>query len=359
MDDSLLLIVRPVVQIAAVVGFMLLCVMYLVLFERKLIAFMQVRLGPMRVGYHGYLQPVADVFKLFLKEDIYPSRADRTVYLLAPVIMMIPALACFAVIPFSGTAVSVPWLGEVNLWVADVNVGILYFLAISGLGIYGLIMAGWASNSKYSLLGALRSTAQMISYEVPLALSIVAVILLAGTASLVGIVRAQENAGLWFLFWMPYPQVIGLFLYFVSAVAETNRAPFDLPEAETELVAGFHTEYSGMKFAFFFLAEYLNMILVGCIVTVLFLGGWMPITFGIPGLRETLSLHWVGPNAAALAGFVWFALKVFLVLCVYLWLRATFPRYRYDQLMGLAWRWLLPLGLIHIMVTAVVALLYP
>ncbi len=373
-------LVVPMIQIAAIVGVMLLCVMYLVLWERKLIAFMQVRMGPMRVGYHGLLQPLADVFKLLLKEDIVPAASDRWMHLVSPIILMIPALACFAVIPFAGTTFDVegftlPFTSmdvpafTFTPWVADVNIGLLYFLALSSIGVYGLVLAGWSSNSKYSLLGSLRSAAQMISYEVPLGLSVVSILMLAGTASLVGIVTAQQEAGYWFLFWAPlgvpilWPQFIGLFLYFTAAVAETNRAPFDLPEAETELVAGFHTEYSGMKFAFMFLAEYLNMILAGMIVSVLFLGGWMPISFGIPGLAEPLSdllswLPWVSPAVgAALTGFFWLALKAFCVLTIYLWLRATFPRYRYDQLMRLGWKWLIPLGLFHVMLTAILMLM--
>jgi NADH-quinone oxidoreductase subunit H len=312
---------------------------------------MQVRLGPRRVGPHGLLQPIADVLKLLLKEDIVPARADRWVFLLAPVIILIPAMISFAVIPFSGEAVQI--LGvEVTPWITDLNVGLLYLLAVSSLGVYGIVMAGWSSNSKYPLLGALRSAAQMVSYEVPLGLSVVSVLMLAGTASMVQIVRAQAEQG-WFAFWWPYPQVVGLFLYFVSAVAETNRSPFDLPEAENELVAGFHTEYSGMKFAFFFLGEYMNMILAACVVTILFLGGWLPITFGVLP-REPLSTFLGG---AALTGFLWFFVKVFLVLFVYLWIRATFPRYRYDQLMRLGWKWLIPVGLAHVMVTALVVLL--
>jgi NADH-quinone oxidoreductase subunit H len=220
-------------------------------------------------------------------------------------------------------------------------------------------MAGWSSNSKYPLLGALRSAAQMISYEVPLGLSVVSVLMLAGTASMVKIVEAQAAQGVWFVFWWPYPQVVGLFMFFVAAVAETNRAPFDLPEAETELVAGFHTEYSGMKFALFFLAEYMNMILAACVVPILFLGGWLPITFGIPGLSEPLSnfLPFLGDYGAALTGLFWFFVKAFLVVFVYLWLRATFPRYRYDRLMRLGWKWLIPLGLIHVMVTGFAVLM--
>jgi NADH-quinone oxidoreductase subunit H len=351
-------VVVPVLQILALVSVLLGCVAYLVLLERKVIAFMQVRLGPRRVGWHGLAQPIADVLKLLLKEDIVPARADRVVYFLAPVLVLVPALAAFAVIPFSGQPFHVGGV-EIRPWITDVNVGLLYVLAITSLGVYGIVMAGWASNSKYPLMGALRSAAQMISYEVPLALSVVSVLMLAGTASMVGIVRAQETGGAWFAFWLPYPQLLGLFLYFVSAVAETNRAPFDLPEAENELVAGFHTEYSGMKFAFFFLGEYANMILVACVVTVLFLGGWLPVTLGLPGLREPLSnlLPFLGAGGASLTGLFWFVVKTVGVLYMYLWIRATFPRFRYDQLMRLGWIWLLPLGLAHVAVTAVALLL--
>ncbi|MBZ5639553.1 MAG: NADH-quinone oxidoreductase subunit NuoH [Acidobacteriia bacterium] len=359
MNETLLRwLLIPVLQIAVVISAVLMVVMYLVLLERKVVAFMQVRLGPMRVGWHGTLQPVADVLKLFLKEDITPTHVDRLVFLLAPVIMLLPAMAAFAVIPFSGQPVRIAGV-EITPWISDVNVGLLFLLAISSLGVYGVVMAGWSSNSKYPLLGALRSAAQMVSYEVPLGLSVISVLMLAESASMVKIVEAQARAGYWFAFWLPYPQIVGLFLYFVSAVAETNRAPFDLPEAENELVAGFHTEYSGMKFAFFFLAEYMNMILVGCIVTTLFLGGWLPVTFGIPGLRAPLSnvLPFWGAAGAALTGFLWFALKVFVVLFTYLWIRATFPRYRYDQLMRLGWKWLIPLGLAHVMLTGLVMLL--
>jgi len=347
----------PAAQILLLLNVLLFAVAYLVLLERKIIAFMQVRLGPRRVGPHGLLQPVADILKLFIKEDIVPTRADRALFFLAPVLLVVPALVAFAVIPFSGTAIEVGGF-SVRPWVADVNIGLIYVLAVSSLGVYGIVMAGWASNSKYPLLGSLRSAAQMISYEVPLALSVVSVLMLAGTASMVGIVRAQESSGVWYAFWFPYPQVLGLFVYFVSAVAETNRHPFDLPEAENELVAGFHTEYSGMKFALFFLAEYINMILVASVVTVLFLGGWLPVTLGIPGLAGALSnmLPFLGDFGAMLTGVFWFVLKLSSVLYFYLWIRATFPRYRYDQLMQLGWKWLLPAGLVHIVITAIAIL---
>jgi NADH-quinone oxidoreductase subunit H len=249
--------------------------------------------------------------------------------------------------------------------VADINIGIIYILAISSLGVFGIVLGGWASNSKYPLLGGLRSAAQMISYEVPLGLSIIGVLMLAGTASMVGIVQAQQRIGTWFFL----PQIVGLLLYFVSGVAETNRAPFDLPEAENELVAGFHTEYSGMRFALFFLAEYANMIVVGCIVTTLFFGGWLPITFGLGWVSESIPAylanplgHWPfgfqGAFWLFLTGLFWFSLKVFFVLFAYLWIRATYPRYRYDQLMRIGWKWLIPVAIANLMVTALVVVLW-
>ena len=328
---------------------------------------MQVRLGPRRVGPHGLLQPIADVLKLMIKEDIVPLKADRLVFWLAPCIAVIPAIVAFAVIPFSGHSISFSLAGReitITPWITDVNVGLLYLLAVSSLGVFGIVLGGWASNSKYPLLGGLRSAAQMISYEVPLGFSIIGVLMLAGTASLVGIVRAQQERGVWFFL----PQFVGMLLYFVSGVAETNRAPFDLPEAETELVAGFHTEYSGMKFALFFLAEYMNMIVVGSIVTTLFFGGWLPVTFGLGHFWPPLTEYLANPFASwpfsfqgdfwfFLTGLFWFGLKVFLVLFFYLWLRATFPRYRYDQLMRIGWKWLIPVAIANVMVTALVLVL--
>jgi len=351
-------VLLPILKIAIVLGIVMLVVAYLTLLERKILAFMQIRLGPMRVGFHGLLQPIADVVKLLIKEDVKPVKADRLVYVLAPAIAVGPALVAFAVIPFSGTAVPLNIGGEhlsITPWIADINVGLLYLLAISSIGVFGIVLGGWASNSKYPLLGALRSAAQMVSYEVPLGLSIVGVLMLAGTASMTGIVRAQEHAGIWFFI----PQILGLFLYFVSGVAETNRAPFDLPEAENELVAGFHTEYSGMKFAMFFLAEYINMIVVGAIVATLFFGGWLPITFGLgwlaPSIPHMLAnfFPFMGAFGAFLTGVFWFSLKVFFVLYTYLWLRATYPRYRYDQLMRVGWKVLIPLALANVMATSI------
>ena len=368
MDELAVRIGVPLFQIAVVVSLVMGVVTYLTLLERKVIAFMQVRLGPRRVGPRGLLQPIADALKLMLKEDITPAKADRLVFWIAPCLALIPALVSFAVVPFSGQPLAVTIGGKtltITPWVADVNIGIIYILAISSLGVFGIVLGGWASNSKYPLLGGLRSAAQMVSYEVPLGLSVIGVLMLAGTASMVGIVEAQRTAPAWFF----VPQIVGMLTYFVSGVAETNRAPFDLPEAENELVAGFHTEYSGMRFALFFLAEYANMIVVSAIVTTLFFGGWLPITLGlgwvseaIPGYLANPLGHWPfrfgGPFWPFLTGFFWFSLKVFLVLFFYLWLRATYPRYRYDQLMRIGWKWLIPVAIVNLMVTALVVVLW-
>jgi NADH-quinone oxidoreductase subunit H len=339
-------VVIPIIKIAVILNVVLGAVAYTTLLERKVIAFMQARLGPRRVGPHGLLQPIADVLKLFIKEDLVPAKADRILFILAPVISLVPAIIALAVIPFSGESVEI--LGyTVTPWIADLNIAVLYLFAISSLGVYGIVLGGWASNSKYPLLGALRSTAQMISYEVPLGLSIIGVLMLAGTASMVGIVEAQLEAGIWFF----VPQLIGFFIFLVCGVAETNRAPFDMVEAETELVAGFHTEYSGMKFALFFLGEYIGMILISAMATTLFLGGW---------LRPFPNVEWLGWLNLGLppffAGLLWFSVKVFLVLFMYLWLRATYPRYRFDQLMSLGWKWMIPLSLLNVLATGLVLL---
>jgi len=332
------LIVLPFIKIVFVLTGVLVTVMYLVLLERKVQAWVQVRLGPMRVGPHGVLQPIADVLKLFIKEDITPVRADKVVFTLAPIIVLVPAIIAFAVIPF-GSEVSV--FGKpVPLYVADLNVGLLYVVAVASIGIYGIILAGWSSNSKYPLLGGLRSSAQLISYEVAVTMTFVSVILASGTLSMVGIVEAQKDNGVWFAFVQP----LSLFIYFVGGLAETNRAPFDLPEAEQELVAGFHTEYSGMRFALFFLAEYANMIVVSAIATTLFFGGWLR-PFPNVGFLGFLDL---------VPSWIWFVTKTFLVLYVFLWIRATLPRYRYDQLMRLGWKVLIPLAIANILVTAAV-----
>ena len=340
MDFIVDFVIIPAIKIGAVFGVVSLVVAYLTLLERKVIAFMQVRLGPMRVGPYGLLQPIADGLKLMLKEDIVPSGADRLVFTMAPIITLIPAFIVFAVIPF-GPTISI--LGrDVSFYITDLNIGVLYVLSVSSIGILGVILGGWASNSKYPLLGALRSAAQMVSYEVALGFSVIGVLLLAGSLSLVDIVEAQRDSGFWYVFLQP----VGFALFFICGVAETNRAPFDLPEAETELVAGFHTEYSGFRFSLFFLAEYASMIVITSMAVTLFWGGW---------LRPF-------PNVAALSfldlipGVAWFGLKVLIFLYFYLWFRASWPRYRYDQLMNVGWLYLLPIAIANVVVTAVLAL---
>jgi len=321
-------------KIVVVFGLLLLTVAYLTWAERKIIGDLQVRWGPSRVGPFGLLQPIADGIKLFFKEDLVPAGADRVIFLLAPVLSMIPALITFAVIPFGDT---VRLFGRtIDLVITDINIGILYVFAVTSMGVYGVVLGGWASNSKYSLLGGLRSAAQMVSYEMSLGLSVVGVLMLSQSLSLVDIVNAQ--AGTWLGViprWNLFTQPLGFALFLVSANAELNRAPFDLPEAETELVAGFHTEYSSMKFAMFFMAEYANMITAAAVATTLFLGGWR------------------GP---LLPPVVWFLLKVFAFLFLFIWLRATLPRFRYDQLMAFGWKVLLPLALANVVVTAAVLL---
>jgi NADH-quinone oxidoreductase subunit H len=333
--------VIPLLKIIIVLNATLVAVTYMVLLERKVIAWAQSRLGPMRVGPYGILQPIADAVKLMIKEDITPVRADKWVFTAAPIISMVPALIVYAVIPF-GPEVNL-FGRRVSLYVTDVNVGLLYVVSVASVGVYGIILAGYSSNSKYPLLAGLRASAQLISYEVAVTLTLVSVILMAGTLSMVGIVRAQESGHVWFAFVQP----IAFGIFFIGGLAETNRAPFDLPEAEQELTGGFHTEYSGMRFALFFLAEYANMIVVSSVATTLFLGGW---------LRPL-------PNVAALGfldfvpAWMWFLVKSFLFLYVFIWVRATLPRYRYDQLMRLGWKVLIPLAILNLVVTAVVRVL--
>jgi NADH-quinone oxidoreductase subunit H len=399
MDQQTLIqqIVIPTIQILLIVAVLPLGVGYLTLVERKVLGFMQVRLAPRRVGWHGILQPIADAVKLLIKEDTVPARSDRFLFTLAPIVTVATAFAALVVIPVAGT----PFMlfgYEVRPWITDLNIGLLYLLAISSLGIYGIILGGWSSNSKYSMLGALRSSAQMISYEVPLGFSIIGVMMLAGSASMVDIVEQQRAAGTWYI----VPQLLGFFCFFIAAVAETNRIPFDLPEAESELVAGFHTEYSGMKFALFFLAEYTSMIVVSSIATILFFGGWLrpfpnvealawlengwlivvPLVVaasigwqldqrGGGGLRLMMLGGLAGAAAGAvvagadiaglgslqipaLSGAFWFTFKVGLFLFAYIWFRGTYPRYRYDQLMALGWKWLIPLSILNVLGTGAV-----
>ena len=299
---------------------------YMTWFERRVISRIQVRIGPNRTGPGGLLQPLADALKLFFKEDIRPSTADRLLYPIAPAIALFAALATFAVVPI-GPTVSVGGL-TIPLQIADLPIGVLYLLAASSLGVYGLVLGGWSSGSKYSLLGGLRAAAQVVSYELILGLSLVGVVLVSGSLSLGAIVEGQART-------VPYVllQPIGFILFLIAAIAETNRAPFDLPEADTELVAGYHTEYSGMRFAMFFIAEYVSMITVSAVAATLFFGGW-----------------W----APILPGPHWLFIKMLVFLFLFVWLRATLPRLRYDQLMRLSWGVLLPLGLLNIVVTAVI-----
>ncbi len=308
-------------QIGITIGLVMLSVAYLTYFERKVLGAMQQRQGPMTVGPFGLLQPIADGLKLFSKETIIPAQANRVVFLLAPILMFTLALVAWAVIPV-----------DYKLVLADINVGILYLFAVSSMGVYGVIMAGWASNSRYAFLGGLRSASQMVSYEVSMGLVIVCVLLCVGSLNLTDIVMAPRP------FWMQVLLFPMLIVFLISILAETNRAPFDLPEGESELSGGFMVEYSAMTFALFFLGEYANMILMSAMATVLFLGGWLP-PFGIDAL-------------AFVPGFIWFALKVCAVLFFFLWTRATFPRYRYDQLMRLGWKVFLPFTLLWILVVS-------
>jgi NADH-quinone oxidoreductase subunit H len=338
-------------QIAVVMGVVLLTVMVLTLAERKVLGWMQDRMGPMEVGPYGILQPIADGLKLFFKEDIIPAGANKFLFSLAPILSLVPALIGFAVVPFgpSGTVELFGYQFQPFV-ISDINIGILYILAFTSIGAYGVILGGWASNSKYSLLGGLRSAAQVISYELNVGLAIVGVLLLAGSLSLVKITEAQAGGFWhWYVFAFPFPQIFAFVVYVISAVAETNRVPFDLPEAESELVAGFFTEYSGMRFAFFFLAEYANMILVSCIAAALFLGGW---NAPYPGTLLPDNLAWI-------EGVVWFAAKVYFFLFLFFWLRATLPRLRYDQLMRFGWKVMLPIALGNILVTSIAAYLFP
>jgi NADH-quinone oxidoreductase subunit H len=323
--NTLMNIAVMLLKIVVIFGVVMLHVAYASYFERKVIGRMQARLGPMVVGPYGLLQPIADGLKLFFKEDIIPADADKPVFYLAPIISLFAALSSLAVIPlFNGFVI------------ADINVGLLFILAMSSLSSYGIIMAGWASNSKYSFLGGLRSSAQVISYEIALGLSLVGVMMLAGSLNLTDIVKAQEKYpfGMFLI-----PQIIGCSVFVISGIAETNRAPFDLPEAESELVAGYFVEYSGMRFALFFVAEYMAMIIIASVGIVCFLGGWN------------------GPFAIPYMPFAWFFVKLWVLLFVYYWVRATLPRYRYDHLMNLGWKVLIPLALANIVITAFIKVL--
>ena len=327
-------LVIPLIKIVVLLTFILLTALYLSWFERKVQGYVQIRFGPNRVGPRGWLQAVADALKLFSKEDLVPAKAEKFVFALAPVLVVVPALVVFSVVPF----------GPNDIWrLTDINVGILFVLGVSSVGVYGIILGGWASNNKFSLMGGLRSAAQLISYEVPMGFAVVSVLLMANSLSLVQIVEAQRAAHLWYC----VPGVVAFFIYFICGVAETNRNPFDLPEAESELVAGFHTEYSGMRWAFFFLAEYANMVVVSSIATVLFFGGWLR---PFPNLAALGFLDVVPP-------VIWFLLKVSFFIFLYLWFRATFPRYRFDQLMALGWKVFIPVSLVNLVAVGLGVLL--
>ena len=311
------------VKVLVVFTAMLLIVAYMTLMERKVLGHMQVRYGPNRAGPYGLLQPIADGIKLFFKEDIIIPHANRLIYIFAPTVIVITALMSYAVIPFGDNITILGY--KVDMVVADVNVGLLYLFAISSLGVYGVVMGGWASNNKYSLLGAIRSSAQMISYELSLGLSIIGVLMITGSLSTMKIVEAQSQV--WFIVYQP----LGFIIYLISAVAECSRTPFDLTECENELVAGYQTEYSSMKFGLYYLAEYAHILVVSSLAVTLFFGGW---------------------HGPLLPPVVWFLIKVFLFIFFFIWIRATYPRFRYDQLMKFGWKVLFPLSLLNILITA-------
>ncbi|HUQ33521.1 MAG TPA: NADH-quinone oxidoreductase subunit NuoH [Pyrinomonadaceae bacterium] len=336
-NSPIVQIILRLVAISVAFVVVLMIVAYTVLAERRILALIQGRLGPNRVGYGGILQPFADLLKFILKEDIVPDKSTRFVYFLAPIVAIVTALMTMIVYPF-GPSINIPWFGQHELVIARFDVALLYVLGITSVGVYGIALAGWSSNNKYSLMGGLRASSQLISYELSLGLSLIGVVLLSGTLDLYSIVEQQSGwNGLQWNIWRPDRiQFFGFLIYLISAIAETNRVPFDLPEAETELVAGFHTEYSAMKFALFFMAEYVNMLTVSMLATTLFLGGWN------------------GPGVAAfpILGVFYFLGKVVFFLFLYIWLRGTLPRFRFDQLMDFGWKFLLPAAILNIIFTA-------
>jgi NADH-quinone oxidoreductase subunit H len=330
MLNDLLIIIWILIKIFAIAIPLVLAVAYLTYFERKVIGYMQGRIGPNRIGPRGLFQPFADVIKMFCKEVIVPSASNRYLFIVAPILSIAPALAAWAVIPFSQGMV-----------LSNINAGVLYLYAMSSMGVYGILIAGWAANSKYSMYGAMRAAAQTISYEIAMGFALIGVLIAADSLNLQEVVMKQQG-GFWHWFWLP---LLPLFVtYWISGVAETNRAPFDVAEGESELVAGFHVEYSGIAFGVFFLAEYMNMILISTIAALLFMGGWLSPFQNIPVLDQLFS--WV-------PGIVWLLIKISLFLFLYLWMRATFPRYRYDQIMRLGWKVLIPVTLVWIALLAV------
>jgi NADH-quinone oxidoreductase subunit H len=377
-------LLKPFLITAVLICACPLAALFMSLIERKVLSDFQIRYGPMRVGPHGLLQPFADALKLFTKEDTIPANSDRALFWFAPVLSTITALTAFCVVPFSET-----------IRVSDVNVGLLVISSMSALGILGIILGGWSSNSHYPLLGSLRSAAQLVSYEVALGLALVSGVMMAGTLSMVGIVKAQETRQVWFVFSNSGLMIVPFMVYFISAIAETNRAPFDLPEAESELVAGFHTEYSGFRWALYFLAEYVNMLVVSAVAVTVFWGGWLrpftnvrwleiPLNYGFPVVlfavsallclrmawRETVPWRRIfmavvafGVMACAvpfaipvvnsyIIGVFWFVLKIWTLMYVFIWMRGTFPRFRYDQLMNIGWKVMIPIGMCAILVNA-------
>ncbi|MDG4813178.1 NADH-quinone oxidoreductase subunit NuoH [Hydrogenovibrio sp. 3SP14C1] len=329
--DWLAVLITLVLQAVAVILPVLITVAWLTYAERKVIGYMQVRMGPNRVGPGGWLQPIADAIKAMTKEVVIPAQSNKYLFIIAPILALAPAIAAWAVIPFDANGVVA----------ADINAGVLYVLAVASIGVYGIVISGWASNSKYAFLGALRASAQKISYEIAMGFALVTVLMVADTMNLTGIVEGQQG-GIWNWYWIPLLPMF--FVYFISGLAETNRAPFDVAEGESEIVAGFHVEYSGMAFAVFFLAEYAMMILISFMTAIMFLGGWYSPFEGVPGLESVFS--WV-------PGFVWLFAKVAFLLFLFLWFRATFPRYRYDQIMRLGWKVLIPVTIVWVFVVGV------
>ena len=393
-------VVISLIKVAVVLAVYMTTLAYLQWVERKVIAHVQVRMGPSRVGPHGLLQPLADVIKLITKEGVVPPHVNKFFYFLAPFLAVFMALISISIIPFGNQITLFGYTTWLQL--TDLNVGLLFILAVSSMGVYGIAIGGWASNNKYSLLGGLRSSAQMISYELPMSLALASPLLMLGTLSLREISKAQEGYYFgflphWIIFQGPFPQIISFFLFVIAAFAETNRVPFDLPEAENELVAGFHTEYSSMKFAAFFMAEYANMITVSSVATILFLGGWTPlfpaslgsnyvatVIFAIGGAvclyhglhparkldRYTLPvfaiaffglavLFAIPAVQDALMSVFWFCAKTGFILFVFIWIRATLPRFRYDQLMSFAWKFMFPAALLNLLVTGLMVALVP
>jgi NADH-quinone oxidoreductase subunit H len=341
MDPQIIQNIVVILQAFIVATMLMLGFGGLTVIERKMVARFTLRYGPNRVGKYGSLQILADMLKMFFKEEVIPGHVDRLVYLIAPGLSLVPALAAFAVVPIAGQPIVLPFeiFGAtitINPWIANVNVGILYLLAIGSLGTYGVVLGGWSSNNKYSLLGGLRTSAQMLSYELPMGVALLSVILMAGTMNLNEIVKMQGGFG--GLGWLIFVQPIAFLIYFISAVAEAGRAPFDLPETENELIGGFATEYGAMKFGLFFGAEYVHMIVISCIATTLFLGGWQgPLAMQFPLLQP-----------------IYFLLKMALFIFIFIWIRASIPRVRFDKMMKFCWKFLLPLGVVNLFVTALV-----